>query len=247
MPHQRLPFMSLSVISNICIIITRSYASINDEMFEPNGHQASSVALFSSNLSSYASVPPKPKSTGSDRPEHSPSASHQQNASSSSRARRAKIKRAKCKETLQHKVVEIKPSKKQEISAARLADRLAQTKSTVATPFNVSSIPKNRSGFTASRRKADKAEIIRLRDDVEYFRETVRSLQPVPYRYFASCLHLAGRLNSLLAILSPACVICGITITFASACVLFAITVWTNVSWSNSFSGLTNLSQHVAM
>jgi hypothetical protein len=212
-----------------------------DEMFEPNDHQASSVALFGSNLSSCASVPPKPKSIGSDRPEPSPSASHQRNATSSGRAQRAKIKRVKYQEKLQHKAVAIKPSKKREASAARLADRLAHTKSTVVMPFNVSSIPKNRSGFTASRRKADKAEVIRLRNDVKYLRETVMSLQPVPYRYFASCLHLAGRLHSFLAILSPACVICVIAITFALACVPFAITVWTNVLWSSWFGGSTNL------
>ena len=160
-----------------------SYISIKDEMLEPDDNQASSVALFGSNLSSWASIPPKPTSVVSDRPEPSPSASYQQNASSSGRARRVKRKRVKWKEKLQHKAAEIKPSKKQEASAAHLANRLARTKSTIAAPFTVSSIPKTRSGFIASLRDTDKAEVIRLRNDVEYFRETVRSLQPVPYRY----------------------------------------------------------------
>jgi hypothetical protein len=210
-------------------------------MIEPRDNQASSMALLGSNLSSCASAPPNPASVHPGRPESSPSTSHQQTAPSSGKARRAKKKRAKWKGKLESKAAEIKPSTKQEASATRLANRLARTQTTVVAPFAVSSIPKNRSGFTASLRKADKAEVIRLRNDLEHFHRAVRSLQPVPYRYSASCLHLAGRLHSFLAIPSPACVICAIAITFALACVPFAITVWVNVLWSSSFGGSTNL------
>jgi hypothetical protein len=142
---------------------------IKDEMIEPRDNQASSMALLGSNLSSCASAPPNPASVHPGRPESSPSTSHQQTAPSSGKARRAKKKRAKWKGKLESKAAEIKPSTKQEASATRLANRLARTQTTVVAPFAVSSVPKNRSGFTASLRKADKAEVIRLRNDLNIF------------------------------------------------------------------------------
>lgn len=149
---------------------------------EPQDGLPFSSILSDPSFSTRTSVPPDPTRANSDESASSPSLSHQQPAPSTGKARRNKLKRAKWKEKVQRREIELKSLKKREASATRLAARLARNQMTLASPFSVSSLEKNQSGFAASLRKADKEQAARLRDDLDAFREVVRSLRPVPYK-----------------------------------------------------------------
>lgn len=154
---------------------------VQDQMLEPQDGLASSSTPLSSSLRGCTPVLPDSASTNSDGLASAPSAIRLQAVPSSSKARRNKAKRAKWEEKLRLQGVENKSLKKREESASRLAARLARTQRTIASPFTVSSLPKNQSGFAGSLRSADKEEVVRLQNDLDYFREIVRSLRPVPY------------------------------------------------------------------
>jgi hypothetical protein len=141
----------------------------------------SSSILSDRNFSSRTSVPPDLTGANADESASSLPPSHQRLAPSAGRTRRNKLKRAKWKENIQRRGIQLKPLKKQEASAKRLAARLARNQITIVSPFSASFLPKNRSGFAASLRIADKQPAVRLRDDLDAFREVVRSLRPVPY------------------------------------------------------------------
>jgi hypothetical protein len=158
------------------------YLALQDEMLEtPQDSLPSRSIHLDSDLRGCTSAPPDQTGAHSDGPASSPSPSQQQIAPPTGKARRNKIKREKWKEKSKCKGVEPKSRKKREASAMRLAARLAGTQSAVASPFSISSLPKNRSGFGGSQRDADKEQAARLGNDLGYFREVVRSLRPVPY------------------------------------------------------------------
>jgi len=149
---------------------------------EPQDRLPSGSTFLDSDLRGCTSALRDRTGAHSDGPASSPSASQQQIAPSAGKARRNKIKRGKWKEKLKQKGVDLKSRKKREALATILAARLAATQSNIASPFSASSLPKNQSGFAASLRSADKEQATRLRDDLDYFREVVRSLRPVPYK-----------------------------------------------------------------
>lgn len=171
--------------SQILLIGSYLHLSLQDEMLvEPRDIFPSSSASLDSNLSAGAT-----DTTTNETASPPPSTSHQESVASAGRMRRNRIKRAKWQEKIRRKEIENKSmeienksTKKRDVSATRLVRRLACNQITMVSPFSISSLPKNQSGFAASLWNADKAEAACLEEDLDYFREVVRSLRPMLYK-----------------------------------------------------------------